>query len=133
MAIHIERLCNTEEWSVFRDDGQGVDEYLHSDGTWHYTTTVDGKSFPGLFPSEELARKTTLLQVLREGYTICYAPLSRGLILLKKDGSRAEAKVQPTMQEFLSLRSQGLIKHVDTMNQGHHIFHGRVYFYKSTD
>ncbi len=71
----------------------------------------------------------SVLEAIMAGATICYAPVSGGLILLKKGGERAE--VQPTMEEFLEFRSQNKIKHVGTMRQGHHIFHGRVDFYKS--
>jgi len=72
-----------------------------------------------------------VLDALSAGATICYAPISGGLILLLKGERDYRPEVQPTMQEFLELQTGGKIKHVDMMSQGHHIFHGRVDFYKA--
>ncbi len=71
-----------------------------------------------------------VLDALVAGATICYAPVSGGLVLLLKGERDWKKENQPTMQEFLDLRNESKIKHVDTMSQGHHIFHGRVDFYK---
>ncbi len=69
-----------------------------------------------------------VLDVLSAGGVICYAPISGGLMLLNKAGKATE--VQPSMTDFLKFRQEGAIVHTGTMGQGHHIFHGRVDFYK---
>ncbi len=71
-----------------------------------------------------------VLESLAAGNTICYAPVSGGLILLSRAGLEVPKENQPTMQEFLDLRREEKIKKVDTMTQGHHILHGQVDFYQ---
>ena len=69
-----------------------------------------------------------IIGVLDNGGVICYAPISGGIILLDKEGESASAVIG--IMDFLRLREEDKIKHTGSMSQGHHIFHGRVDFYK---
>ena len=73
-----------------------------------------------------------VLNALNAGATITYAPVEGGLILLKgdeKEPSNVDKEIQPTMIEFLELRENKVIKEIDSMGQGHHIFRGPVTIY----
>lgn len=74
-----------------------------------------------------------VIEALVAGAEITYSPSSGGLILLtgsERGPSDVNKEIQPTMEEFLELCQSGLITETDSMSQGHHIFHGRVVFYK---
>lgn len=71
-----------------------------------------------------------IIQCLKNGCYICYAPVSGGLAMLGTDHKMVDKEFQPSMQEFLKLRGDNIIQYKSSMTQGHHIFHGRVDFYK---
>lgn len=70
----------------------------------------------------------TIADVLDTGGIIYYAPISGGILLVNKDGEKAE--IQPTIAEFIELRENGQIERTNSMRQSHHIFHGQVDFYE---
>ena len=71
----------------------------------------------------------SVLDILKAGGTICYAPVSGGLVLIDHKGEMP-AMVRLSMAYFINLRSNGLVELTDHMDQGHHILHGKVDFYK---
>ncbi len=64
------------------------------------------------------------------GHKFHYASISGGLALVDKELNRHKGGVD--MGTFLDLRRRGFIDLVDTMRQGHPIFHGRVDMYAIT-
>lgn len=72
---------------------------------------------------------TEILKTLNDGGSYHYAAVSGGLVLLDKNG--IQAAVQGTLSDFLQLKSEGKIDVADTMGQGHHILHGKVWIYRA--
>ena len=71
-----------------------------------------------------------IIEALKNGCYICYAPVSGGVVMLKADHTMVDKEFQPTIEEFLKLRGDNTIQYKSSMMQGHHIFHGRVDFYQ---
>ena len=71
---------------------------------------------------------TAVLEELDKGGIICYGPVTGGLLLLNKERNLSPTPIN--IDEFLQLREEKKIYYTGTMNQGHHILHGRVDFYK---
>jgi len=66
--------------------------------------------------------KSEVLEKLRNGYSLDYAPVTGGVVLIKY-GAPA---LYPDISIFLELRKERSIDLYSTMNQGHTVFHGRV-------
>ena len=73
-------------------------------------------------------RTKQVLEVLVDGGHIVYGPISGNIILLDENGNKPYVP-SVNIEIFLELREQNRIKETGSMQQGHHIFHGKVVFY----
>ena len=69
-----------------------------------------------------------ILEVLKSGGHIWYAPINGGLLLMASSMVRSKTKI--TTSDFLTLRDKGVIEFKSFMRQGHFLFHGRVDLYE---
>ena len=68
-----------------------------------------------------------IFDALDAGGRIVYGPISGALFIEDLEGQISKTPI--TIGDFLALRKEGRIDYKCSMNQGHHIMHGRVDFY----
>lgn len=78
--------------------------------------------------SDDFTCREEVMDILRNGGVIYYAPATAGGIALHLHGERTA--VQPTLDEFLSLQGAFQIDVASSVTQGHSVFHGHVDAYR---